>query len=279
MLLSRILALASILLPLAFAAEAYSIKARITPQSVEPGDAFMLKITGAEAEPSARINGKPVPLSSCGKGCWLGIGGVHRDEPPGKKTVEFGASGDSGFAHFEVKRKKFETRHIEVDMDKVRLNPEEEARADAEAETLKELWGISSPRAWEGKFSPPVGDGVSLPFGILRIFNDEKESIHTGLDYRSDEGTPVKAINRGRVVIARNFFFGGNTIVINHGDGIYSVYMHLSYFKAKEGEDAARGETIALSGMTGRVSGAHLHFGINVRGVSVNPLSVFRLAL
>ena len=113
---------------------------------------------------------------------------------------------------------------------------------------------------------------LTSEFGNARVFNQEVKSYHSGTDFRAAIGTPIYASNSGKVVIAKDRFLAGKSVVIDHGEGIFSMYYHCSEIKVKEGTRVKQGELIALSGNTGRVSGPHLHFGILVRGAQVDPI-------
>ncbi|MFR8441736.1 MAG: M23 family metallopeptidase, partial [Campylobacter sp.] len=119
----------------------------------------------------------------------------------------------------------------------------------------------------------PLNSKITSAFGNARTFNGELKSYHSGTDYRAAVGTGVRAANDGVVVIAKDRYYAGGSVVIDHGGGIYSQYYHLSEIKVALGDHVHKGDEIALSGESGRVSGPHLHFGIAINGVSVNPLS------
>lgn len=140
----------------------------------------------------------------------------------------------------------------------------------------KEAWQIYSKVGdeflFDSKFEAPLNSHITSNFGNARIFNGSLKSYHSGTDYRAAIGTPVKATNSGVVVLAKDRYFAGKSIIIDHGAGIYSQYYHLSKINKKVGDRVKKGEIIALSGDTGRVSGPHLHFGIMVGGNSVDPL-------
>jgi murein DD-endopeptidase MepM/ murein hydrolase activator NlpD len=125
----------------------------------------------------------------------------------------------------------------------------------------------------------PLDTAVSTAYGTRRIFNHKHESIHRGMDLRGTEGAPVHACNAGKVVMTDDLFFGGRTLVIDHGMGIFSLYMHLSGFASAPGDAVNKGDVIGYVGATGRSSGPHLHFGVKVRGISVNPASLMNLEL
>ncbi|QJA05545.1 M23 family metallopeptidase [Thermosulfurimonas marina] len=129
---------------------------------------------------------------------------------------------------------------------------------------------------WPGPMVPPVKGRVSSPFGLRRILNGRPRSPHSGVDFAVPAGTPVRAAQSGRVVLTGDFYLPGKVIILSHGCGIYTYYAHLSRIKVKKGQEVSQGEVIALSGATGRATGAHLHFGLYVAGERVDPLFVIR---
>jgi murein DD-endopeptidase MepM/ murein hydrolase activator NlpD len=137
----------------------------------------------------------------------------------------------------------------------------------------------AAEREWSGRFLPPVDAAVSDRFGTERKVNGVTQSTHQGLDYRVPAGTPVAALNRGTVVLARPLFFEGNCVVVDHGRGLMSLYLHLSEIKVKEGDPVTRGEELGLSGATGRATGAHLHVAVRWEGIYLNPATLFVLPL
>ena len=138
---------------------------------------------------------------------------------------------------------------------------------------------VTTDRLWDGQFVAPVSDPISDIFGTARVFNQQVQSRHEGLDFAAPPGTDVHAINSGVVILARPMFFEGNCVVINHGQGLLSLYLHLSAFKVKEGDQVHTGETIALSGGTGRATGPHLHLAVRWQGVYLSPAILLKLKM
>ena len=134
-------------------------------------------------------------------------------------------------------------------------------------------------RLWAGGFVAPVSAAISDVFGTARVFNQEVKSRHLGLDYGVPAGTPVHAVNRGTVILARQLYFEGNCVVIDHGQGLFSLYLHLSEFRVKEGDQIETGQLIALSGGSGRATGPHLHLAIRWQGVYLNPALLLQLTI
>jgi murein DD-endopeptidase MepM/ murein hydrolase activator NlpD len=143
----------------------------------------------------------------------------------------------------------------------------------------KTFGAVTTNRLWAGDFVAPVSDPVSDIFGTARVFNEQVQSRHQGLDFAAPPGTDVHAINSGVVILARPMFFEGNCVVIDHGQGLLSLYLHLSAFKVKEGDHVHTGETVALSGGTGRATGPHLHLAVRWQGIYLSPAILLKLQL
>jgi murein DD-endopeptidase MepM/ murein hydrolase activator NlpD len=159
-------------------------------------------------------------------------------------------------------------------------SPEDQRQIEQDKETKAEVFEILSPgREWKGPFSTPVNAAISEVFGVERVFNGSVQSTHQGLDFRVPSGTSVVAVNSGHVILARPLFFEGNCVVIDHGQGLLTLYLHLSKFSVKEGDDVSKGQPIGLSGGTGRATGPHLHLAVRWQGVYLNPQVLLKLKL
>ncbi len=133
------------------------------------------------------------------------------------------------------------------------------------------LQSFTAERSWNCPFARPAGGQVSSAYGLKRIINGSPRSPHRGLDLRTGANAPVQAVNSGRVILTGNHFFAGNAVYIDHGQGVVSMYFHLSSIKVTEGQDVSRGQTIGLTGSSGRATGPHLHFGMSILGHLVDP--------
>lgn len=252
---------------------------QVSPAQINPGDVFILRVKGVEAPdaPEARVEDTELVFSSCGAGCFIAFGAVGLETRPGVHAVDVKIGSRELRKSVMVSRGRFGTIHLALPEGKVSLGPDDLTRVEREENLLKSLWETRSDRLWEGKFIIPLGHELSTPFGTKRILNHKTVSVHKGVDIRGKEGDRVKASNRGRVVFMDELFFGGNTVILDHGLGIYSVYMHLSGFNVNPGDVVSKGEVIGLVGSSGRSSGPHLHFGVRVRDMSVNPISLIHL--
>jgi len=265
--------------PLFVVTQARAFSMVVHPVEITRGDPFFVVVTGAEEIPTAEFGNEWLPLTPCGEGCFIAIGGSPLGTKAGKHPVKVSHGSLSISLAINVLAGEFERQELTLPKDKVTLSPEDEARADKEAERLRANWAIINPRMWEGDFIMPLEGGISTDFGVVRIMNKTKESIHSGLDIRGAFGTPVYAANAGRVVIDDDLFFGGNSVVIDHGVGIYTVYMHLQESKVLEGKMVSKGEVIGLVGSTGRSTGPHLHYTVKIAATNISPRALSKLPL
>jgi murein DD-endopeptidase MepM/ murein hydrolase activator NlpD len=260
-------------------AASHAAEIEVAPERVNPGDAFMVRLTAAEREPVGVHEGGWLNFASCGDGCFVAIGVVDLDVAAGSYEVRLSEGGETMDVSLDVLHKKFPVTDITLQPEKVTLSPEDEKRAEREAQMLDALWAEATERLWQGKFMLPADKGLSTAFGVKRIMNRVKTSVHKGLDMKGREGEPVMASNRGRVALAEDLFYGGNTLVLDHGQGIYTVYMHLSKFGAATGDVVEKGDIIGAVGATGRATGPHLHFSVKVGVTSTNPAAFTKLPL
>ena len=216
---------------------------------------------------------------------WYGIAGVSLETKEGNYPVQLiGITSRGTQISFERKivvgRASYPS--IAVTVPKQFTEPSsEQLQKIAEDKTLKQdVFNRVNPlREWSGKFEAPATARTSDVFGTQRTFNGQVQSTHQGLDYAVPQGTPVAAVNSGTVLVARPMFFEGNCVVLDHGQGLLTIYMHLSEFKVKEGEHVARGEVLGLSGGTGRATGPHLHVAVRWEGLYLDPAILLKLAV
>jgi len=178
-----------------------------------------------------------------------------------------------------VRQGRFATERLQVGTEFVEPNPEQVKRANEERQKLRDIFDRVTPeRLWDGPFRVPL-DGVTTGsnFGKRRILNGNAGSPHGGADFPAVTGTPVHAAQRGNVALAEELFFSGNTVVLDHGLGIYTFYGHLSEIDVKAGDALEAGAVLGKVGATGRVTGPHLHWGLTVERARVNPLLLVKL--
>jgi murein DD-endopeptidase MepM/ murein hydrolase activator NlpD len=222
---------------------------------------------------------------------WFALAGVSLETTPGSYALDLTgdtAAGKTPSAKLSFSRKFLIARGTYPKI-KVALSVEgkfteptpEQQKQIAEGQQIKKdyLSRVTPEREWSGSFAAPVDAAISDVFGSERIFNGKTSSPHLGLDFRVPSGTPVAAMNEGTVLLARPLYFEGNFVVVDHGQGLLTLYLHLSEFKVKEGEQVKRGQIIGLSGGTGRATGPHLHVAVRWQGTYLDPASVIRLRL
>jgi murein DD-endopeptidase MepM/ murein hydrolase activator NlpD len=215
---------------------------------------------------------------------WLAAVGVDLDSKPGEHAVTVTFSYADGRTRVErepvtVNAGNYPTTELQVEERYVELSPEDQARADREgAETSAIYDTFTRERYWTEPFAIPVrGAKDGRNFGHRRVFNGQPRAPHSGADLRATTGTPIYAANRGRVVLAKDLFFSGNAVFIDHGYGLYTTYLHLSEIDVAVGDLVERGQQLGLAGATGRVTGPHLHWGVRLLDARVDPFSLVRL--
>ena len=229
-----------------------------------------------------------------GRKTWFALAGVSLETKPGAYPLELHGETSSGrpgagqavgdAISFEkkirVERQRYPRVPLKVPARYTAPNPEDQREIEQDKETKAEAFKtLSSGREWKGPFAPPVNAEISDVFGVQRVFNGSVESTHQGLDFRVPSGTSVAAVNRGRVILARPLFFEGNCVVIDHGQGLLTLYLHLSKVLVKEGDDVSKGQAIGLSGGTGRATGPHLHLAVRWQGMYLDPQVLLKLRL
>ncbi|HSE84292.1 MAG TPA: M23 family metallopeptidase [Thermodesulfobacteriota bacterium] len=257
---------------------ASEVSIELTPETVFPGDAFVVEVK-SDSIPSGEIGGLPLHFHPLSHGLYRAIFSTDVETKPGKYVIRL-TVGEKSVEHpFSVHEKQFPVTRLTLSSEKVFLSPEDQARVEQEDKMLSGLWNKTTEPMWKGKFVSPLSTSISSPFGVIRLINQKVDSRHKGTDYRSPAGQPVRAINSGLVVLAEELFYGGNTVMVNHGGGIFSIYMHLSEFKIKMGERVSKNDVVGLVGSTGRATGPHLHLSVKIAGRSASPESLIALPL
>jgi murein DD-endopeptidase MepM/ murein hydrolase activator NlpD len=201
--------------------------------------------------------------------------GIDLDAKPGSYDATISADGEQTREPLTVGRHVFPTRRLTVNPDLVHPPPDQQARVEREAQHLHEIWDHPAPqRLWTTPFVRPVPDQANSAFGTRSVYNGEPRAPHSGADFLSPAGRPVKAPNAGRVVLADPQYFSGNTVIIDHGLGLFSTLMHLEEIDVKVGDVVTPGQVIGKVGATGRVTGPHLHWSVRLDNARVDPLSL-----
>lgn len=263
--LARSLALALWLC--AGAASAASL--RVEPASVPIGGLAVVRVRGDDVR--GTFDGKVLRFHDDGDGATALIG-IDLERRAGRYPIRVHSKSGDEQATLEVTATKFPEERLTVPKTYTDLDKKTLARVQREQKLLAGAWEKSvATRLWEGPFARPAAGPSGSPFGLRRFFNGEPRSPHAGIDIRAPTGTPVWASNRGRVVLVRDLFFTGKTIAIDHGLGVFTLYVHLSKTGVREGETVAKGKEIGRVGATGRVTGPHLHFATRIGDARIDP--------
>jgi murein DD-endopeptidase MepM/ murein hydrolase activator NlpD len=253
------------------------------PGPMKPGAVALVSVTVSHdlAQIEGEAAGHPVRFwRGATPREWTALAGVSADSAPGTIDVVIQGTTADGLSAttrvpLTVVRHRFETRRIRVDPKLVNPPESEIVRIKEEARAMGEAFAIVTPeRFWRGRFDAPVPGEPNSSFGRLTVTNGRPSGRHQGTDFRAATGTPVRAPNAGRVVLAQNLYFAGNTVIIDHGLGIFSLLAHLSRIDVEAGRTVSRGDVVGESGATGRVTGPHLHWAIRFGEMTVDPLAL-----
>lgn len=255
-------------------------------RALQPGEVLLLKlIDGSQVSASfVSFMGKKHPMAVCDdQGGYLTLIGLDMGIDPGiyplKVVVRYiNGQSESTAMDVTVTAKAFPEERLWVEEKFVTPPREEEERIRWESELLRSIYSVSSDD-WlgEGAFILPLEGRPSNNFGKRRIFNNVPRSPHSGQDIGAPAGTPVAASNSGRVVLSKALYFSGNTVIIDHGLGVFTYYCHFSEILVKRGDRVSRGDLIGRVGATGRVTGPHLHWSVRIAGSRVDPYSLTHL--
>jgi murein DD-endopeptidase MepM/ murein hydrolase activator NlpD len=216
---------------------------------------------------------------------WNAIGGIALNVKPGVYTLSLtGATPNGKDVTFErrvtIRAGKYRSTAITVEGKYTAPSQEQLDIIARDKKTKQETFSHVSPdREWAGAFKAPLVGPFSDTFGTTRTFNGQVRSTHEGLDFAAVTGTPIAALNAGTVLLARPLYFEGNCVVLDHGQGLLTLYLHMSAFKVKEGDKVERGQELGLVGGTGRASGPHLHIAVRWQGVYVDPATLLQLKM
>ena len=267
------------------AAAAPPLAVRLTPTAPRQGDMAFALVTGASGarEVEGSIDGRPISFFPYGEN-WAAVIGIDLETRTGKTPWRVGIIDAVGTARTKagtltIRPRTFPVQQLTLPDHMVDLDPESERRANAESARLRTLYDtVSADRLWQGRFTRPVAvEGPGSGFGSRRVINGKPRMPHSGTDWSAAQGTPVVAANRGRVALVGDFFFAGRLVVLDHGLGLYTLYMHLDRVDVTEGVFIGRGQTLGTVGATGRATGPHLHFQVQSRRARVDPATLFAL--
>jgi len=256
------------------------------PETLEAfqGDVVEVKVSGDDlAQVEGNLGKEKIYFYPSGNNFFSALIGIDVEAKPsvaklGVKVKSVGGAQRQTEIHLKIKAKSFHKESFNVPPSFDHMSPETLAEIRREQEAFARAFATTATeRFWDIPFIRPVPqDASASSFGSRRIINGVARAPHTGTDLSAPAGTEVIATNHGRVVLVGNFFFAGGSVVVDHGGGLFSMYFHLSELKVEEGAPVRKGDVLALSGGTGRVTGPHLHWGVRLNNTRVDPLDLLR---
>lgn len=233
-----------------------------------PGGVAVIDLGPGASAPSARYDGKPV-LVVKEQDNWRAIVGLPLSVKPGTQRL---SSGDRQVP-FTVGDKKYPEQRITLkNTRQVNPNPTDMTRINAELAEQTRAYRTFSPGTPSNLLlDKPVNGPLSSRFGVRRFFNGEERNPHSGLDFAVPAGTPIKTPAAGKVILLGDYFFNGNTVFVDHGQGFISMFCHMSKIDVKVGQVLARGAVVGRVGATGRATGPHMHWNISLNDARVDP--------
>lgn len=259
-----------------------SIDITVRARSLQPGELVVVGLTLDRDATMVEVTAfdRSSPAYRVGPGRWEALVGIDLDQAAGEYVLRASADGGAatGQRVLAVAAKSFAVRTLKVNPDFVNPPKAVLARIQEESRFLQAVYEAPAPRRlWEGPFHRPVPHRANSRFGVRSVFNGERRNPHAGTDFLSPAGTPILAPNAGRVVAARDLYFSGRTVILDHGLGLFSQLAHMSRIDVAEGDVVTAGQVVGLVGATGRVTGAHLHWGLRAGTARVDALSLLAL--
>lgn len=258
---------------------------QVSASALDQGDVVLVTLTTTrEITPSLLWRDKEIPLAyNAEKTKWFGFLEASLGAHPGKNKalvrLTTGSQVKTSEMEILIQAKDYGLRNLTLPKELDELDGPTLERVQKESSVVAGVW--SRPLAqqlWQGPFIRPVSGEISGIFGVKSIINNRPRSPHSGVDLRGEIGTPILAVNCGRVVLIADHFFTGNTVLIDHGGGIQSMYFHMDRVGVESGQTIAKGDVIGWVGATGRATGPHLHFGVRVNHTAVDPLHFIQLS-
>jgi murein DD-endopeptidase MepM/ murein hydrolase activator NlpD len=252
--------------------------AEVQPAQARPGDAVLVTVTGAGAAPAGTLLGRPLRFYAAGPDRWQAVAPLPTEAAPGPVVLALDAAGEQVPGALEVLPADFRSTTLSVPPRFLEPPASAKKRIAADGDALGEAYGQPfGPPRYQGAMARPSQAEVSGRYGDQRVYNGKVSGAHYGLDLAEPAGAPVAASADGQVVLARDCYMSGWTTVVWHGAAVYSVYLHQSKVEVKPGQQVGKGQRIGRVGSTGRSTGPHLHWGVKVDGLWVDPDSLVRL--
>jgi murein DD-endopeptidase MepM/ murein hydrolase activator NlpD len=266
----------------AFGAEAQP-SLSVQPGTAKPGDPILVTVRGVEGLPSGTVADRPLHFFQAGD-AWQAITGLPVEQAVGTVQVKVvGPRMGEGkpvelAGALDVVDPGYPDRQLQVAGKYVKPPQSVKARIAEDRAAFAAAFSQSfTPITFQSNFAWPRQDRITAPFGDRRSFNGKLQSQHFGTDIDGDTGDPIYAANDGQVVMTRDCYSSGNTVILHHGGGLYTTYFHMSRIDVKPGTTVKQGQKLGLVGKTGRVTGPHLHWGVKVDGLWVDGLTLLKL--
>jgi murein DD-endopeptidase MepM/ murein hydrolase activator NlpD len=250
---------------------------------VSQGEIVELTVRGEKlARVEGRLGKEAIYFYRSDAKSFAAIIGADLDAKPGSTKISVTATDTAGFQthkdvglNTNVKAYRRESFTVAQEFDQTTEDTLAQIRRE-QADFARAFSSSAATRLWTAPFVRPVPQESSSSFGYRRVINGTPRAPHSGADLKAPSGTEVLASNDGRVVLAGDYFFAGRSIVLDHGGGLYTMYFHLSEFKVEDGATVRKGDVLGLSGMTGRVTGPHLHWGARLGNARIDPFELIR---
>jgi murein DD-endopeptidase MepM/ murein hydrolase activator NlpD len=256
---------------LAAAQPALATAIELPRQRITPGGVAQLALGASTEAPKASFNGVPVLVVRDGNQ-WTAVVGIALSASPGKASVKVQRDAAESALPLVIKPFHYAEQRLKVAPGQVDLSKEDLARYERERDHLASVVATFSDKVPESlSMLQPTPGPRSSSFGLRRVFNGQSRNPHSGMDIAAATGTPVVAPARGRVIDTGNYFFNGNTVWLDHGAGLLTMYCHLSAIDVKVGDEVDAGQQIGAVGATGRVTGPHLHWSVSLNRAMVDP--------
>ena len=261
-------------------------KVNLFPREVYQGDICVVEVLISEgiSSPSGEFQEKGLPFYEVERGkSFRALIGVDMEAKPQVYKLIVSAKNSSGMViqrenSIRVLKKDFGTQRLTLPKKMVDLDNKTLKRVRKDIKGVKDIWPkATEDRLWIGKFTRPLRGKVLSPFGVRRILNNKPRSPHSGVDLRGKMGEDILCSNTGIVVLVDELYFNGKTVIVDHGQGLFTMYFHLSRINVKEGQRVEKGKVLGLVGSSGRATGPHLHWGARLHGARIDPLVLLEI--
>jgi len=263
-------------------------KVELSSRVVKDGSVVLLQLLNSEENLSldnlkvfAEFEGKKINLYKEGRAFKVLIGVPYRYSKKNmdiKVSAHLGKQKNSWLVQLDVKRRKYIKESLKVDSSRVSPPKKVLNRIFSEGREIRKIYNkVTHQKHWGSHFVLPVKNKITSHFGTQRLFNGKMKSFHKGVDLRAGVGDPIHAPAAGIITLSKDLYYTGNTVMIDHGYGLITLYAHMSKLKVKKNERVKQGQVLGLAGMTGRVSGPHLHWGAVIHQEKVNPMDLIKV--